>query len=108
MIINYLLTPFKTFREVQQLRQEVRTSSEMKFALQAYFALNGNNYIRFFRLVNRASFTNACIMHRYFTQIRNKALTLMMKGYSMGNRSAQVCMKGYSMKNISAQVIKDL
>ncbi|XP_045166422.2 germinal-center associated nuclear protein-like isoform X2 [Mercenaria mercenaria] len=77
-------------REVQQLRPGIRTSPAIKFALHAYFALNGNNYIKFFRLVKQASFSNACIMHRYFTQVRNRALLLMMRGYSMGNRSAQI------------------
>ncbi|KAH3816579.1 hypothetical protein DPMN_118097 [Dreissena polymorpha] len=80
-------------REVQQLRPSIRSSEPIKFALQAYFALNNNNYIRFFRLVKEASFGNACIMHRYFTQMRNRALTLMMKGFSMGSKSAQVPFK---------------
>ncbi|KAL4226945.1 Germinal-center associated nuclear protein [Mactra antiquata] len=79
-----------TLREVQQLRPAVRTSQCVKFALQTYFALNGNNYIKFFRLMKQASFNNACIMHRYFTQVRNKALIMMMKGYSMGSRPAQI------------------
>ncbi|XP_052780533.1 germinal-center associated nuclear protein-like [Mya arenaria] len=79
-----------TLREVQNLRSEIRTSVSVKFALQAFFALNNNNYIKFFRLVKKASYGNACILHRYFTQVRNKALTLMMRGFSMGSKSAQV------------------
>ena len=75
---------------MQQLRPDVRTHPHTKFALQAYFALSSNNYIRFFRLVKNASFAQACIMHRYFTQVRNKALLTMMRGYGMGNRPAQV------------------
>lgn len=78
-------------REVQQLRAEVRTSPAIRFALQAYFAVNSNNYVKFFQLVKKTTFTNACIMHRYFTQVRNKALVLMMKGYNfVKNKPTQI------------------
>lgn len=78
------------FREVQTLRPEIRNSAQIRFALEVYFALNSNNYIRFFRQVRRASFGNACIMHRYFIQVRIRALTSMMRGYRIGNKPAQV------------------
>ncbi|XP_060080534.1 germinal-center associated nuclear protein-like [Ylistrum balloti] len=61
-------------RETQQLRAEVRNSVHIRFALQVYSALNSHNYVRFFRLVRDASYLNACIMHRYFTQVRGGAL----------------------------------
>ena len=77
-------------REVQKLRPLVRNTPEIKFVLQVYSALNTNNYVRFFRLVKRSSFSNACIMHRYFTQVRNRALTSMMRTYGIGNKPAQV------------------
>ncbi|XP_033745006.1 LOW QUALITY PROTEIN: germinal-center associated nuclear protein-like [Pecten maximus] len=61
-------------RETQQLRADVRNSIHIRFALQVYSALNSHNYVRFFRLVRDASYLNACIMHRYFTQVRGGAL----------------------------------
>ncbi|XP_050414812.1 germinal-center associated nuclear protein isoform X2 [Patella vulgata] len=68
-----------TLREVQELRDVVRQSPEIRWALKIYSALNSNNYVRFFRLVKQASFLNACIVHRYFTQVRRKGLLTLKK-----------------------------
>ncbi|KAK3581304.1 hypothetical protein CHS0354_033043 [Potamilus streckersoni] len=77
-------------REVQQLRPEIRNTHEIDFALKVYSALNSSNYVRFFKLVKDGSFMNACIMHRYFTQVRSQALITMMKSYSMPSKPAQI------------------
>ncbi|XP_072496784.1 uncharacterized protein [Notamacropus eugenii] len=61
-------------RQVQQLQPHVRNAPEVKFALQAFTALNSNNYVRFFKLVQAASYLNACLLHGYFSQARGKAL----------------------------------
>ncbi|KAF6035839.1 MCM3AP [Bugula neritina] len=71
-----------TLREVQQLRQEVRNSPAIAFALSAYAALNDRNYVKFFKLVESATFLNACILHRYFNQIRHVALKIILRAYS--------------------------
>ncbi|XP_067683402.1 germinal-center associated nuclear protein-like [Haliotis asinina] len=76
-----------TLREVQTLRSEVRTSKEIKFVIKVYTALNSNNYVRFFRLVKESSFLNACIIHRYFTQVRSRALQTMIKAF--GGKKSQ-------------------
>ncbi|XP_064604912.1 germinal-center associated nuclear protein-like isoform X2 [Liolophura sinensis] len=78
-----------TLREVQQLRGEVRASAEINFALQVYSALNSNNYVRFFKLAKKASFLNACIMHRYFVQVRSQALKTMLRAFAFGGRPIQ-------------------
>ncbi|XP_074045918.1 uncharacterized protein LOC141489120 isoform X2 [Macrotis lagotis] len=61
-------------RQVQQLQPHIRKSPEVKFAIQAFTALNSNNYVRFFKLVHAASYLNACLLHGYFAQARGKAL----------------------------------
>ncbi|KAJ8301861.1 hypothetical protein KUTeg_020848 [Tegillarca granosa] len=71
-------------RETQGLRREVRNTPYINFALQVYSNLNSNNYVRFFRLVKNGSFLHACIMHRYFTQVRSKALVSLLKSYRKG------------------------
>ncbi|XP_048239016.1 germinal-center associated nuclear protein-like isoform X4 [Haliotis rufescens] len=76
-----------TLREVQTLRSEVRNSWEIKFVIKVYTALNSNNYVRFFRLVKESSFLNACIIHRYFTQVRSLALQTMIKAF--GGKKSQ-------------------
>lgn len=57
------------YSEVQQFRKEVRESREVDFAVQACAALNSNNFVRFFKLVNAASYLSSCILHRYFNQV---------------------------------------
>ncbi|KAI0211053.1 Germinal-center associated nuclear protein [Lamellibrachia satsuma] len=78
-----------TLREVQELCQDVRESAHVRFATSVYAAVNNNNYIKFFKLVQSATFLSACIMHRYFTQVRTKALTIIMKAYCVPGRVIQ-------------------
>lgn len=54
---------------MQQFRKEVRESREVDFAVQAFAALNSNNFVRFFKLVSAASYLSGCILHRYFNQV---------------------------------------
>jgi hypothetical protein len=69
------------YREVLQLHSDIRDSSELHFVRCVHSALSSNNYIRFFKLVGQATFLQACIMHRYFGQVRVKALQIMVKAY---------------------------
>ncbi|KAJ8793652.1 hypothetical protein J1605_003660 [Eschrichtius robustus] len=69
-------------REVQQFHPAVRNSSEVKFAVQAFAALNSNNFVRFFKLVLSASYLNACLLHCYFNQIRKDALRALNVAYT--------------------------
>lgn len=64
--------------EVQQFHKEVQDSVEVKFAVQAFAALNSNNFVRFFKLVKAASYLSGCILHRYFNQVsaHSKAKTV--------------------------------
>ncbi|KAM7380864.1 hypothetical protein PAMP_004134 [Pampus punctatissimus] len=74
-------------REVQQFRDEVRNSPEVKFAVQAFAAVNSNNFVRFFKLVKRASYLASCLLHRYFNQVRAKALKALNVAHTVGPRS---------------------
>lgn len=73
-------------REVQTLRLDILSSPEIQFALQVYTAINSNNYIKFFKLIRKATFLNACILHRYFAQVRSKALMILMRALSLSSR----------------------
>ncbi|XP_077404821.1 germinal-center associated nuclear protein [Vanacampus margaritifer] len=73
--------------EVQQFRDEVRNSPEVHFAVQAFAALNSNNFVRFFKLVKRASYLASCLLHRYFNQVRAKALKTLNIAHTVGPRS---------------------
>ncbi|XP_031824158.1 germinal-center associated nuclear protein [Sarcophilus harrisii] len=73
-------------REVQQFRPDVRNSPEVKFAVQAFAALNSNNFVRFFKLVRSASYLNACLLHCYFNQIRKDALRALNVAYTVSTQ----------------------
>ena len=68
--------------QVQQLKQTIQQSREVKFALAVYSSLDKQNYVKFFKLVNSTTFLNACILMRYFTQVRITALKTLLKSYS--------------------------
>lgn len=71
--------------EVKQLREEILQSPEIQFAIKVYLALESNNYVKFFSLVRTTTYMNACILLRYFTQVRNKAIRTMFKAYAPRN-----------------------
>lgn len=77
-------------REVQQFHPDVRNSPEVKFAVQAFAALNSNNFVRFFKLVQSASYLNACLLHCYFNQIRKDALRALNVAYTVSTQRSTV------------------
>uniref|UniRef100_A0A3Q3QX71 Germinal-center associated nuclear protein n=1 Tax=Monopterus albus TaxID=43700 RepID=A0A3Q3QX71_MONAL len=74
-------------REAQQFRDEVRNSPEVKFAVHAFAAVNSNNFVRFFKLVKGASYLASCLLHRYFSQVRKRALKTLNMAHTVGPRS---------------------
>eukprot|EP00111_Clytia_hemisphaerica_P003404 TCONS_00009720-protein len=70
-----------TLREVMSFSDDIRKSAPVKFALQCFSAVQENNYSRFFKLVKKADFLKACLMHQYFTQMRAIALKRMARAY---------------------------
>ncbi|XP_004697334.1 germinal-center associated nuclear protein [Echinops telfairi] len=75
-------------REVQQFSAAVRNSPEVNFAVQAFAALNSNNFVRFFKLVQSTSYLNACLLHCYFNQIRKDALRALNMAYTVSTQRA--------------------
>ncbi|XP_023217239.1 germinal-center associated nuclear protein-like [Centruroides sculpturatus] len=76
-------------REIQQFPSYIRESEEIKFAISIFNAVNSNNYIKFFRLVRKTTYLNACLLHRYFSQVRIKALHTILKAFCIPNRPEQ-------------------
>ncbi|KAJ7344352.1 hypothetical protein JRQ81_000302 [Phrynocephalus forsythii] len=77
-------------REVQQFRPSVRNSPEVRFAVQVFAALNSNNFVRFFKLVQTASYLNACLLHCYFSQIRKDALKSLNIAYTVNAQRSTI------------------
>lgn len=65
-----------------QFRDEVQKSPAVQFALKVILAVTFNNYVKFFRLVREsATFLQGCLLHRYFRQVRSRALETMVRSY---------------------------
>nr|XP_005997746.1 PREDICTED: germinal-center associated nuclear protein [Latimeria chalumnae] len=73
-------------REVQQFCPAIRNSPEVKFAVQAFTALNSNNFVRFFKLVQAATYLSACILHRYFNQVRRDSLRALNIAFTLSSQ----------------------
>jgi hypothetical protein len=65
--------------DLQQLPKSVQNSPEVQFAIKVYFSLDSNNYYKFFKLVRETTYLNACILLRYFNQVRLKAFSIIIK-----------------------------
>ncbi|KAG5449071.1 Germinal-center associated nuclear protein [Clonorchis sinensis] len=68
--------------DVQKLPSHLLRSPEMRFAVSVHESVTTNNYIRFFRLVHQATFLSACLMHRYFVQVRSQALIRLAASFA--------------------------
>ncbi|XP_011876845.1 PREDICTED: uncharacterized protein LOC105566982 [Vollenhovia emeryi] len=74
--------------DLQQLPKPVQNSPEVQFAIKVYFSLDSNNYYKFFKLVRETTYLNACILLRYFNQVRLQALSIMVKAYCRSTSTA--------------------
>ncbi|CAK1551182.1 unnamed protein product [Leptosia nina] len=69
--------------EIKQLPTEIQKSEAIIFAIKIFTALDNNNYVRFFRLVrDEATYLQACILLRYFNDVRARALARIVKAYA--------------------------
>ncbi|EFN82863.1 uncharacterized protein LOC105184744 [Harpegnathos saltator] len=74
--------------DLQQLPKSVQNSPEIQFATKVYFALSSNNYNKFFKLVRQTTYMNTCILLRYFSQVRMRAFSIMVKAYCRSTSTA--------------------
>ncbi|XP_049811239.1 germinal-center associated nuclear protein isoform X2 [Schistocerca nitens] len=96
-----LLNLNDTGRMIEELKLnlDIQAADPIKFALSIYGALSTNNYVKFFKLVKETTYLNACILHRYFTQVRVQALFTICQSYSFGSTKAQVICGGPAPSN---------
>ncbi|XP_063243148.1 germinal-center associated nuclear protein isoform X2 [Bacillus rossius redtenbacheri] len=76
--------------DLKQVRPEVLRSPEVQFALRVHAAISSQNYVRFFRLVRHTSYLNACLLQRYFCQVRTGALLSLCKASCPGRARVQL------------------
>lgn len=68
--------------EIKRLEKSILNSKEVRFALDVYFAVANHNYVKFFNLLRESSYMSACLLMRYFTQVRIKAISIIMRSYT--------------------------
>jgi len=71
-------------RKVQTLGEHLRTHDRVRFAIKCFTALNSNNYVAFFNLVSKASYLEACILKRYFYQVRRRGVAVIQRAFTSG------------------------
>lgn len=81
ILIN--LTDSDILREVKHLRRDIINSPQVKFAIDSFFALSSNNFVRFFKLVKSTTYLNACLLHRYFNRVRIQAIKLLRRAVTI-------------------------
>ncbi|XP_046752349.1 uncharacterized protein LOC124415092 [Diprion similis] len=67
--------------DLQKLPPDIQKSPEVRFAIEVYSSIESHNFSKFFKLVKKTTYLNACILLRYFNQVRVKALSVMVKAY---------------------------
>ncbi|XP_045620024.1 germinal-center associated nuclear protein [Procambarus clarkii] len=67
--------------QYSKFREEVQKSCHVQFALKTVLAVAFNNYVKFFKLIRSGTYLQGCLLHRYFRQVRSKALDTFMKAY---------------------------
>lgn len=67
--------------EVQRWSPAIQQSPQVQFAIKVFLAVDSNNYVKFFKLVRETTYLNACVLLRYFNQVRAKAITTIVKSF---------------------------
>ncbi len=58
-------------------------------AIDIFLAFKLKLYTKFFKLVKRTSYLNACILQRYFDVVRTQLLNVLVSSYSSGSQTAR-------------------
>ncbi|KDO27524.1 hypothetical protein SPRG_06791 [Saprolegnia parasitica CBS 223.65] len=73
---------------------DLLASDFVQFAWAVFVARRTNDYVGFFRLLQGATYLQACLMHQYFPNVRSKALETMNAGYKRpGNKTQEFPIK---------------
>ncbi|RXG62149.1 Germinal-center associated nuclear protein [Armadillidium vulgare] len=65
-----------------KFKEAIRNSSEVQLAIKVLHSIHTGNFANFFKLLKRATYLQSCIMHKYFANIRQRALNVIIKAYS--------------------------
>ncbi|XP_011651006.1 SAC3 family protein B isoform X3 [Cucumis sativus] len=90
---GYKVEPAELSLDLAKMTPEMRQTAEVKFARDVARACRTSNFIAFFRLVRKASYLQACLMHAHFAKLRTQALASLHSGVqnNQGLPIAHVC-----------------
>ncbi|XP_008438746.2 SAC3 family protein B isoform X2 [Cucumis melo] len=77
---GYKVEPAELSLDLAKMTPEMRQTAEVKFARDVARACRTSNFIAFFRLVRKASYLQACLMHAHFAKLRTQALASLHSG----------------------------
>jgi hypothetical protein len=69
---------------LQNVPTDVLSSPQVQFAVKIWGALKMENFAKFFKLLKKADFLQACLIHRYVGQMRLTAIRKITRGYYKG------------------------
>jgi hypothetical protein len=73
--------------DVQQRPSWILRSAEIQFALKIHHSVFQKNFVAFFRMVKSCPYMVSCILHRYFYQMRSRALRTLSKAHTFPTKS---------------------
>lgn len=77
---GYKVEPAELSLDLAKMTPEVRQAPDVLFARDVARSCRIGNYIAFFRLVRKARYLQACLMHAHFAKLRTQALASLHSG----------------------------
>lgn len=69
------------FRQALSFPKQVFSSAQVQFSLRALSALHQVDYVKFFNLVRRSDYLQACLLHTLFPVFRKSSLAVISKAF---------------------------
>uniref|UniRef100_A0A0M3K3H9 Germinal-center associated nuclear protein (inferred by orthology to a human protein) n=1 Tax=Anisakis simplex TaxID=6269 RepID=A0A0M3K3H9_ANISI len=88
------LSDSNILREVLTYRRDIRESPEVRLALRLFSSFQSGNYVRFFRMLKeKGTYLQCCICHRYFDNVRTKALYVLTSSSHESHRLGNMVLR---------------
>lgn len=85
---------------MQSLHDDYFESGDVQFAIKVWRAIKSENHIAFFKLLQSATLLQACMMHKYVSEVRITALKKMCKSYAVPSGGGSGAQGYYPLKHI--------
>ncbi|CEF61180.1 Germinal-center associated nuclear protein [Strongyloides ratti] len=73
----------KVLSKTNRFRREIMESDKMITTIKLVKEYQSNNYVKFFQIVkNECDFLQCCLLHRYFSDFRSRAMKIILTAYN--------------------------